>query len=205
MSDSRGPSCILVSNPLAKADPVAPCIPPPLDLVAWWSGDGHPNDLEGINNGTFLGATYAAGKADQAFSLNGSDAFVEIPDSASVSIAGAITVDAWINPTTTVAFQTILSKYDSTANQLSYILGVNAGGGLRFVVYETGDGSILRGADTATGLVPTGTFTHVAATFDAATQRLKSMSMGLIPMQRCSLVRRTCPRSLTARPQYVSR
>ena len=59
---------------------------------------------------------------------------MEIPDTPSVSIAGAISIDAWINPTTTVAFQTILSKYDSPANQLSYILGVNAGGGLRFVV-----------------------------------------------------------------------
>jgi Concanavalin A-like lectin/glucanases superfamily len=166
-------TCILVSNPPAEADPVAPCIPPPPNLVAWWSGDGHPNDTQGTNNGTFPAATYASGKADQAFSLNGSSAFVEIPDSPSVSIAGAITLDAWINPTTTVAFQTILSKYDSPANQLSYILGVNAGGGLRFVVYQTGDGSILRGVDTATGLVPTGTFTHVAATFDPATQAIK--------------------------------
>ena len=143
------------------------------NLVAWWSGDGHPNDIQGTNNGTFSAATYASGKVGQAFSLNGSSAFVEIPDTPSVSIAGAISIDAWINPTTTVAFQTILSKYDSPANQLSYILGVNAGGGLRFVVYQTGDGSISRGVDTASGFVPTGTFTHVAATFDPATQAIK--------------------------------
>ena len=98
---------------------------------------------------------------------------MEIPDTPSVSIAGAISIDAWINPTTTPAFQTILSKYDSPANQLSYILGVNAGGGLRFVVYQTGNGSISRGVDTASGFVPTGTFTHVAATFDPATQAIK--------------------------------
>ncbi len=166
-------TCSFVSNHPAEADPLAPCIPPPLNLVAWWSGDGHPNDIQGTNNGTFSAATYAAGKVGQAFSLNGSNAFVEIPDSPSVSITGAISIDAWINPTTTLAFQTILSKYDSPANQLSYILGVNAGGGLRFVVYQTGNGSILRGVDTATGLVPTGTFTHVAATFDPATQAIK--------------------------------
>src|SRR6266704_2481015 len=76
-------------------------------------------------------------------------------------------------PPLLLAFQTILSKYDSPANQLSYILGVNAGGGLRFVVYETGNGSISRGVDTASGFVPTGTFTHVAATFDPATQAIK--------------------------------
>ena len=166
-------TCSLVTTPSAEADPLAPCISPPLNLVAWWSGDGHPNDIQGTNNGTFSAATYASGKVNQAFSLNGSSAFVEIPDTPSVSIAGAISIDAWINPTTTVAFQTILSKYDSPANQLSYILGVNAGGGLRFVVYQTGDGSISRGVDTASGFVPTGTFTHVAATFDPATQAIK--------------------------------
>jgi hypothetical protein len=164
---------IFVSSTPAKADPLPLCIPPPLNLVAWWSGDGSPNDIQGTNNGTFPAGTYASGKAGQAFSLNGSSAFVEIPDSPSVSIAGAISVDAWINPITTLAFQTILSKYDSPANQLSYILGVNAGGGLRFVVYQTGDGSIFRGVDTASGFVPTGTFTHVAATFDPATQAIK--------------------------------
>ena len=166
-------TCILVTTPSAEADPLAPCISPPLNLVAWWSGDGHPNDIQGTNNGTFSAATYASGKVNQAFSLNGSSAFVEIPDTPSVSIAGAISIEAWINPTTTVAFQTILSKYDSPANQLSYILGVNGGGGLRFVVYQTGNGSISRGVDTASGFVPTGTFTHVAATFDPATQAIK--------------------------------
>ena len=45
--------------------------------------------------------------------------------------------------------------------------------GLRFVVYQTGNGSILRGVDTASGLYPTGAFTHVAATFDPATQTIK--------------------------------
>jgi Concanavalin A-like lectin/glucanases superfamily len=166
-------TCNLVSNHPAEADPLAPCISPPLNLVAWWTGDGHSHDIQGTDNGTFAAATYASGKVNQAFSLNGSSAFVEIPDSPSVSIAGAISIDAWINPTTTVAFQTILSKYDSPVNQLSYLLGVNAGGGLRFVVYQTGDGSIFRGVDTASGFVPTGTFTHVAATFDPATQAIK--------------------------------
>src|SRR5262245_19997230 len=166
-------TCILVTTPPAEADPLAPCISPPLNLVAWWPGDGHANDIQGTNNGTFSAATYASGKVNQAFSLNGSSAFVEIPDSPSVSTSGAISIDAWINPTTTVAFQTILSKYDSPANQLSYILGVNAGGGLRFVVYQNGNGSISRGVETAGGFVPTGTFTHVAATFDPATQAIK--------------------------------
>ena len=85
---------IFVSSTPAKADPLPLCTPPPLNLVAWWSGDGHPNDIQGTNNGIFPAANYASGKVNQAFSLNGSSAFVEIPDSPSVSIAGAISVDA---------------------------------------------------------------------------------------------------------------
>ena len=157
---------IFLSSTPAKADPLAPCIPSPLNLVAWWSGDGDRTTFRGPIMGPFSAGTYASGKVGQASACNGSSALVEIPDSASVSIAGAISIDAWINPATTVAFQTILSKYDSPANQLSYILGVNAGAGLRFVNYQNGDGSISRGVDTASGFVPTGTLTHVAATFD---------------------------------------
>ena len=51
-----------VSSTPAKADPLAPCISPPLNLVAWWSGDGHPNDIQGSNDGTFVTATYSSGE-----------------------------------------------------------------------------------------------------------------------------------------------
>ena len=36
-----------------------PCTPPPDNMVSWWSGDGHPNDIQDGNHGTLVGgATY---------------------------------------------------------------------------------------------------------------------------------------------------
>ena len=169
------PTATATATPTAAPTPTpAPtCAPPPAGMVSWWPGDGNANDIQSGNNGINNG-TYAAGNVGQAFSLDGINNFVEIPDSPSVSITGAISIDAWINPTTTApAVQEILSKYDSLASQQSYSFEVRSGGGLRFAVYQTGDGSIVRYVDTASGLVPTGTFTHVAATFDPATQAIK--------------------------------
>ena len=81
------------------------CITPMADLVAWWSGDGHPFDLLATNNGSMMnGATYGAGKVGRAFSFDGESAYpgkyVDLPDGSSNLIsdsAGAIT--AWVYPT----------------------------------------------------------------------------------------------------------
>ena len=55
------------------------CLPPPAGLIAWWPGDGHPNDLVGTNPGTLHnGATAtAAGAVRQAFAFDGTDDFFE--------------------------------------------------------------------------------------------------------------------------------
>src|SRR5437868_8309554 len=51
---------------------VQTCTPPPPNMVSWWPADGNANDIQGGNNGTLEGAaTFAIGKAGQAFSFNG--------------------------------------------------------------------------------------------------------------------------------------
>src|SRR5437762_11246820 len=87
-----------------------PCTPPPSDMVAWWPGNGYANDIQGSNHGTLRGdATYATGRVGQGFSFDGDGDFIEIPDSPSVSVSSAITIDAWVNPDTTTGERTILS------------------------------------------------------------------------------------------------
>src|SRR5213076_3143453 len=44
-----------------------PCLPPPNDMVSWWPGDGHPNDIQGTHHGTLQnGAGYGTGHVAQA-------------------------------------------------------------------------------------------------------------------------------------------
>jgi len=59
------------------------CTPPPADMVSWWPADGDANDVVDANHGTLWnGATFAPGMVGPAFSLDGTDDYVEIPDSA---------------------------------------------------------------------------------------------------------------------------
>jgi len=80
---------------------VAQCVIPPSGLVSWWPGDGNALDIQSSNDGTLQnGATFAAGFVTsgngQAFSFDGGNDFVEIPNSASLNVqTGDFSVDAW--------------------------------------------------------------------------------------------------------------
>jgi len=154
-----------------------PCAPPPANMVGWWPGDGNADDIQDSNHGSLMGGTtFAAGEVDQGFSMDGLNDFVQIPDSASLSVTSAITIDAWVKPDTVTglaAGRTIVSKYDTgVADQYSYRLFVADGGQVGFAVYNNNASGAFRYVVT-TGTVAPGVFTHVAATFDATTQAIK--------------------------------
>jgi uncharacterized repeat protein (TIGR01451 family) len=75
------------------------CTAPPSGLVAWWPGEGNGQDIAGGNNGTLQGgATFAAGRAGQAFTLNGSSAYVSAPDSPLWAFGqGDFSISLWAN------------------------------------------------------------------------------------------------------------
>jgi len=142
-------------------------------MVSWWKLEGNALDARGNNNGTLVAApTLGTGKVGQAFSFNGSTQYVNVPDNLSNSITGALSIDAWIDPSSVSAAQTIVSKYDFGSNQVSYFFGMQPGGALQFVVYNDAAGVVFRGVQT-TSTVPTGAFTHVAATFDPSNGNMK--------------------------------
>lgn len=77
-------------------------IDPHDDLVGWWDGDGSgavAQDIQGVNPGTLEpalgGATRAPGHVGQAFSLDGVDDYVTIPDSTELRLGKDQTVLAW--------------------------------------------------------------------------------------------------------------
>jgi hypothetical protein len=75
-------------------------IPITSGLIGYWSGDGNANDLSGNgNNGTLInGTTFVTGKVGQAFSLDGVDDLVEIPDNDLWAFGtDDFTIDLWVN------------------------------------------------------------------------------------------------------------
>jgi hypothetical protein len=145
----------------------AVCVQPPSGMVAWWPGDGNANDIRGGNNGTLQGgATFAVGEVGQAFSLNGSSAYVSVPNSSSLDV-GQITADAWVNPVSVTGGAPIVNKRD-LGNVGGYTLEFNGGGAINFYVYVSGAWRVA----TSSGPLPLNTWTHVAGTYDGTTIRV---------------------------------
>jgi len=117
----------------------APCGPVASPLIAWWPGDGTAADIAGTNNGTLQnGAAFGPGLVSQAFSFDGVDDQVTVPDSAALRVTGQITIAAWIRYaacTHSFGWCNIVSKApDGQARNWNYGLIVNRfSGQLSFV------------------------------------------------------------------------
>jgi hypothetical protein len=74
-------------------------VPAPSGLISWWAGNGTANDLAGTNNGALqYGATYAPGEVGAAFSFNGVNQCVSVPDSPSWAFGtNEFTLELWAN------------------------------------------------------------------------------------------------------------
>src|SRR5262245_45350712 len=75
----------------------ATCFSAPTNVVGWWPGDGNANDIVGTNNGTLQGGATAAaaGMVGSAFTFDGTNGFVQIPNSASLRPTN-LTIEAWV-------------------------------------------------------------------------------------------------------------
>jgi hypothetical protein len=80
----------------------AGCVPPPAGIVSWWRAEGNGADDLGVSSTTNLvGVSFAAGEVGQAFVFNGTNSYVQIPDSPALSPhagpSGELTLEAWVN------------------------------------------------------------------------------------------------------------
>ena len=141
------------------------CANPPNDMVGWWGGDGNAADIIGDNQGTPTnGATYTTGKVGEAFSLDGVDDFISIPDSDSLDITDTITLSTWIY------------RNDNRTNAGLLTKGsINVLGVYELAVYEGRFYFRLNGYDLnlpSISSIPVGVWTHVAGTYDGSTAKI---------------------------------
>jgi alpha-tubulin suppressor-like RCC1 family protein len=115
---------------------------------------------ESKNDGKIYGATFVEGKRGSALSFDGND-YVEIPHQASLSPRSAFSIAAWINPVSNTKYQKIIYKSLGSNTDYSIIQGGQNNIGFSF---KTGINAMT--GYTAANSVPSGTWTHVAGTYD---------------------------------------
>ena len=114
-------------------------------LVAWWKGEFNAYDSVGGYHGALQGgATYAPGRAGEAFTLNGGDAFIST--GYNQQAVTAYTVSAWIKTTdTSVGIGQAIVQNRGAGDGKSLTLGVGrteCGAGNVFFALDS-DGTII--------------------------------------------------------------
>ena len=126
------------------------------NLLAWWPGEGSAADLLGGHSGTNSGGvTFTNGYVGQAFSFDGTNGYVAVPDTGLPAGSTPRTVEFWMKPATNAREAVIYGSY--TASSAFYV-SVN-----------TNVAAIGRwggGAVNGTKVVTDGVWHHVALTYD---------------------------------------
>ena len=169
-------SALIIFAPInTRADT---CTPPPPDMVNWWPGDGIAIDIQGSNDATPVnGATFAPGKVGQAFSFDGVNDVVSVPDNPSLTLgAGPFSIDLWVKFNLLAGREPFIAHDEGGGNTNKWIFWYDAvgeqlpGPALRFAINGPGIGPV----DTifAPWNPNTGQWYHVGVTRNGSTYTL---------------------------------
>jgi hypothetical protein len=160
------------------------CAQPPAGLISWWPGDGNAQDIWDHNDGMLQGnASFEPGMVGQAFSFNGVGDYIEIPNSPSLDITGAITMGAWFKSNAgssdTGGMIMCKGRNDGYVGLTSYVLTVGG--------WYLNDGSVmlvLYGSYPADSyvsqlnlIVPNNQWYYIAATWDGTTTNSNNVKL----------------------------
>jgi hypothetical protein len=144
--------------------------------VGWWrlgeSSGTTATDQTGSDAGTYVGAVklgqptlIATDTANTSVAFDGKSAAVQIPAASQLNFGSALTLEAWIKPSSLPAsgsFTSILTKAESYSLQFN-------GPKLEFTIIQNGTRHRLQ---AASGAIVAGNAYYVVGTYDGTTQRL---------------------------------
>ena len=147
--------------------------PPPTAPVAAYgfeeAAGASVTDASGrANTGTITGATRTAtAKYGKALNFDGVNDWVTVPDANSLDLTTAMTLEAWVRPTTASGYRTVLLK--ETAGNLAYALYSSS----RFGTSNVNRPSAWISAEGLghTAALPNNAWSHLATTYDGVTWR----------------------------------
>ena len=133
-SGVSGPLSSEVNELASDAPPPPPPPPPPVLLAAAYQLrrsqrlDGERQDLEQQSRraGRRRDAHHSAGRFGGALAFNGIGGIVTIPSTASLNLTSPFTIEAWVLPSASGGFRTVVMK-ESAAGGHTYVLYSDAG------------------------------------------------------------------------------
>jgi PKD repeat protein len=115
------------------------------------------------NTGTISSATWVTtGRFGRALSFNGSSSWITVNDANSLDLTTGMTIEAWVYPIALSGWRSVIMK-ESTNDEV-YSLYAN----VPQVAIVTSEGLV----NVSTSSLPLNRWTHLAGTYDGATQRL---------------------------------
>lgn len=135
-------SFVLLTTSILRADLTT-------GLIAYYPFNGNANDESGLgNDGTVHGATLTIdrfGNSDSAYSFDGENDYIRIPDDPQLDGMDALTLSVWINTNDSDQWAEIINKYVHGGTHLdeSYNIGID-GGPLPVFQYATEDAYVIK-------------------------------------------------------------
>lgn len=130
------------------------------NLIAYWTGDNTPNDSLGTYNGTLInGATYATGKINNGFSLDGVNDYISVSPSLGSSFtspSNSHSYSFWAYPNVLSENKTIISNGNSGMGTIV------AFGGANIYIFYAGVGGLYN----AGGGFSINTWYHIVITYN---------------------------------------
>lgn len=145
------------------------CQSAPSGLIAWYRAENSAADERGANNGSLQnGATFASGKVGLGFSFDGTNDFVSIPNSPSLSgLTTQASFEAWINPQPGGAsVQWIFGHRNPQINE-SFGVRFSSDGTFELILGTSQNGTVIYASPA--GAIQFNQWQHIAVTVNTTT------------------------------------
>ena len=151
------------------------CVSPPDGLVGWWPGNGSAQDIVTGNDGLLKGgASFETGKVRQAFSFNGIDSSVDIPQTASLNVNKQVSIEFWMKPAEENTMDNCCQGLVGTDYYVMEISGgqINNEIGVNFAIHSNSFYTLTSDKNNSGFKVKPGQWSFVVGTYDGNSLRL---------------------------------
>lgn len=138
------------------------------NLYAVYKAENNANDSLSTYNGTAQGGlTYSTGKSGNAFTGNGVNAYVGLPNN-SFNFTNDFSISMWVNLTDIAGNQDLFCNSDIVGGSVDEGYRLSFRGSTNFIRFSIYGGSIVN-LDTTTSAIPLNTWTNIVITRKANT------------------------------------